>query len=59
MSTHQPLRDCYSYLDQALPHALRRRLDEDAQGGVEVLNGDGPHEASFLLLPQVPVSTNS
>lgn len=48
-------KDRLPYLDQALSHLFRGRLYEDAKGGVEVLDGDGSHEASLLLLPKVPM----
>lgn len=50
-------KEICSYLHQALSHLLRGRLHENAQAGVEVLNRDGSHESSLLLLPEVPVSS--
>lgn len=44
-----------SYLDQALLHSMRRRLDKYTQRRVEILNGDGSHEASLLFFAQIPV----
>lgn len=37
------------HLDKAFSHSHGERLDEDLDVWVEVLDTDGPHEASLLL----------